>query len=264
MGSMRAFFFRFALFFIAGLILLLIGIGIFSPVLNVREIHVSRSDMRLDSVLIQQALKPLFGRRMPFLSVEEIPKLLTTELPDAHRSAVPDLLTVTIRKDYPSSLQISLTLRPLAYRLSIESPDQKKPGVVAAGSGADFLTKDGLYVTYTALEAGSGTLLPQIHIVDLGVKPDPWKPLLTTEFLQNMKTTEDALQSQFGQLIRNRTVFLRAREYHLQTQTAELWFDLKSPIEEQLARYRLFLQSVPPGSAKQYVDLRIPDKLIYK
>jgi hypothetical protein len=96
------------------------------------------------------------------------------------------------------------------------------------------------------------------------VKPDPWKPLLTTEFLQNMKTTEDALQSQFGQLIRNRTVFLRAREYHLQTQTAELWFDLKSPIEEQLARYRLFLQSVPPGSAKQYVDLRIPDKLIYK
>jgi|CXWL01.1.fsa_nt_gi hypothetical protein len=262
--SLRAFFLRFAAIFIAGLILLIIGIAIFSPVLDVRQIRVARTDVRLDTVLIQQALKPLFGRRMPFLSVEEIPPMLTAELPDVHRSAVPDLSTVTILKDYPSSLQIRIMLRPLAYRLSIETLDQKKPTVPQAGSGSDFLTADGLYVVYAKSVSGSGDLLPLVRLVDWSVKPDPWKPLLASDVLLSMKKTEEALTSQFGQKIRSRIVYLRAREYHLQTQTLALWFDLRSPIVDQLERYDIFLRTVPPGTAKEYVDLRIANKLVYK
>ena len=262
--ALRAFFLRFALLFVCGLLLLIVGIGLFSSVLNVREIRVARSDPRLDTVLIQQALKPLFGRRMPILSVEDIPPMLSTELPSLHRSAVPDLSTVTIRKDYPSALQIKITLRPLAYRLSIETADQKKPVIPQAGSGADFLTADGLYVVYTSATSGSGASLPQLHIVDWSIKPDPWKPLLATDFLRAMKKTEELLQSQFGQTITKRTIFLRGREYHLQTRTLSLWFDLRSPISDQLQRYALFLKTVPPGGAKEYVDLRIAHKLVYK
>ncbi len=263
--SMRAFFLHFALIFVAIILLLLLGIGIFSPILNVREIHVARSDGRLDSVLIQQALEPLFGRRMPFVSVEDLPALLMADLPDQHRPAVPDLSTVTISKNYPSSLEVRLTLRPIAYRLSIDTPDQKAPTSVPAGSGSDFMTKDGLYVRYTLHQSsGSSATLPQIHIVDWSVKPSPWKPLLTADFLETMKKAEAELQTQYGQTIKSRTVYVRAREYHLQTQTLSLWFDLKSPLEEQLARYHLFLQTVPPGTAKQYVDLRITGKVIYK
>ncbi len=265
MAALRPFFFRIAAVFI-GLILILIAcLAIFSPILDIRELHVARSDARLDSELIQNALRPLFGRRLPLLSVEEIPPLLTAELPDVHRSAVPDLATVTIRKDYPSSLQIRITLRPLAYRLSIETIGQAQANPPpAAGSGADFLTKDGLFVSYTTAQAGSGSALPQLRIVDWGVKPDPWKPLVDTEILSAMQKTEAALAADFTQTIRSRTIYLRAREYHLQTQTLALWFDLKNPLEDQLARYRLFLDTVPAGTAKQYVDLRITGKLIYR
>lgn len=265
MNALRPFFFRIAVGGVCTLLVLLLGIGIFSPILNVKEIHVARSDGRLDSALIQEALKPLFGRRMPFLSVEDIPALLTTDLPAAGRSAVPDLSTVTIRKDYPSSLQVRLTLRPIGYRLSIETPDQKSTNpVVPLGSGSDFLTKDGLYVSYTLSQSRSGAVLPLLRIVDWGVKPSPWKPLLTSEFLDTMKKTEEALQTQFNQTIKSRTIYLRAREYHLQTATTALWFDMRTPSDEQLARYKLFLETVPAGTAKQYVDLRIANKIIYK
>ncbi len=262
--ALRPFFFRITVGVVIALFLLLLGIGIFSSVLNVQEIHVSRSDSRLDTVLIQQALKPLFGRRMPLLSVDEIPAMLTTDLQGLHRSAVPDLLSVTIRKDYPSSLQIRLMLKPLAYRLSIETLGQKQATTVPAGSGADFLTKDGLYVSYTAAQAGSGVLLPKLRIVDWGVKPDAWKPLIPTDFLLAMQKTEEVLKTQFGQTVRSRTIFLRAREYHLQMPNIELWLDFKAPLEDQLERYQLFLKTVPPGTAKQYVDLRITGKIIYK
>lgn len=265
MNTLRPFFFRIAVGFVCTLLVVLVCIGLFSPVLNVKEIHVARSDGRLDATLIQEALKPLFGRRMPFLSVEDIPTLLTTELPSAHRSAVPDLSTVTIRKDYPSSLQVSLTLRPIGYRLSIETPDQKNPNpTLPVGSGSDFLTKDGLYVSYTLSQSRSGAVLPLLRIVDWGVKPSPWKPLLTTAFLDTMKKTEEELQTQFNQTIKSRTIFLRAREYHLQTATIALWFDSRTTPDEQLARYKLFLETVPAGTAKQYVDLRIANKIIYK
>ncbi|UPA22711.1 hypothetical protein K8942_00660 [Candidatus Peribacteria bacterium] len=250
---------------VVAVLILIVCLALFSPILDVREIVVARSDPRLNSVLIQDAIRPLFGRRLPLLSVEEIPSLLTTELPDMHRSAVPDLATVTIRKDYPSSLQIRLTLRPLAYRLSIETTGQTTaPVTPSAASGSDFLTKDGLYVSYTAAQAGSGTMLPQLTIVDWGVKPDPWKPLVGADVLSAMQKTEAALATDFTQTVRSRTVYLRAREYHLQTESLMLWFDMKSPIEEQLARYRLFLDTVPAGTAKQYVDLRITGKLIYR
>lgn len=264
-AKLRPFLTRIIAACVAAVLVLIVCLALFSSILDVREITVARSDARLNSVLIQEAIRPLFGRRLPLLSVEEIPSLLVTELPDAHRSAVPDLSSVTIHKIYPSSLQIRITLRPLAYRLSIETVGQTPPPAApSAGSGADFLTEDGLYVSYPPAVAGSGNLLPQLRIVDWGVKPDPWKPLVGTDILAAMEKTEAALAEDFEQTIRSRTIYLRAREYHLQTQSLTLWFDMKSPLEEQLDRYRLFVSTVPAGTAKQYVDLRIAGKLIYR
>lgn len=255
---------RFAAALVVAGILLLIGIAMFSPVLNVTQIRVARADPRLDNELIQDALRPLFGQRLPLIEVKTIPPLLTTPLADAGRAAVPDLASVTITKDYPSTLQIKITLRPVAYRLLIQSPDQKAPAPLKEGSGADFLTQDGTYVVYMPTQVPGGGALPQLTIVDWGVRPEPWKRLLTSDFLKAISDTKAQLKTQFNIDTTITAVYIRAREYHLQTRNYSLWFDLKSPIADQLRRYSIFLASAPPGSAKQYVDLRVPGKVVYK
>jgi hypothetical protein len=59
-------------------------------------------------------------------------------------------------------------------------------------------------------------------------------------------------------------VYLRSREFHLQTAKYSLWFDMRSPLAQQIDRYRLFLQSAGAGAAKVYVDLRLQDRIVYR
>lgn len=261
---MRGFLVQLGVALLVGVTLLIIGLALFSPILAVREIHVARTDLRLDTELIQQSLRPLFGERLPFLSVDSIPPILTSGLPDRHRSAVPDLTSVTITKVYPSTLQFRLQLKPIAYRLSIESPDQKTATAPVAASGSDFLTDDGMYVVYTNLQTGSGAKLPLMHIVDWSVRPDPWKALVSTDLLTAMHDAGRILATDFHQPVLSRTIFLRAREVHLKLPAYELWFDLQSPIADQLNRYRVFLAVTPPGAATEYVDLRMSGKVVYR
>jgi len=39
---------------------------------------------------------------------------------------------------------------------------------------------------------------------------------------------------------------------------------MESPLEDQLERYRLFLQAVGKDVAKEYVDLRLRERVVYK
>ena len=228
------------------------------------DVRIVRSDMRLDGQLMQQAMRPLFGRHLMLLSAQEVPPLLREEIPGLKRSAVPDLATVEIHKVYPSTLQVQVTLKPIAFRLLVKQPDGPKGPAPAAASGADFLTQDGQYVVYLPSRVASGASLPLLNIVDWGVRPQAWTQLLSPEFLKSMNDAQHELSAQFGQNIVSRSVYLRAREFHLQTQTYALWFDLQSPISDQLNRYRTFLQTAGPGAAKLYVDLRLADKVVYQ
>jgi hypothetical protein len=59
-------------------------------------------------------------------------------------------------------------------------------------------------------------------------------------------------------------VYLRAREFHLDTPKLSFWFDLRSPLEEQLQRLRTFLTVVKFPEVKNYIDLRLIGKVVYK
>jgi hypothetical protein len=61
-----------------------------------------------------------------------------------------------------------------------------------------------------------------------------------------------------------RTLFLRAQEYHLQTREWTLWFDMRSSIEDHLQRYRIFLREIPHEEVREYIDLRLKDRVVYK
>lgn len=241
---------------LAGLILvgaMLFGFLLFSPIVQVREIQVTRESPRLDIEDVQQALAPMFGRHLFFLSSFEVAGLL--------REDFPDISTISVSKTYPSTLHVQIELNPLVARLHILEPDEEQ-ALAFTGSTVDFLTEKGIYIATTA--AQDPATLPEITIVDWGVRPDPKTQLLDPSLLQRMNAAEITLLRQFGQEVTERRVFLRAQEFHLRIGGIELWFDTKSPLEDQLNRYRIFLRETGLGEVRQYIDLRISDRVIYQ
>lgn len=242
------------------------GLLLFSPLVEVRQIHIQRSQARLDLEHVQKILAPLFGRHLLFLSSHEILALLRPE--------IPDLQDMSIRKQYPSDLSVRITLRPIVAALTIEEPVGSAPAsspTIAKGSGSvttlpdsayDYLTDNGIYVVSPV--AVSGAALPTFRIVDWAVRPVPGTSLIGPELMNRMQDAEKILVADFSAQIRSRTVFLRAREFHINTGKIALWFDTRSPLPEQLTRYRTFLKTVPAGEAKQYVDLRLAGKIVYR
>jgi hypothetical protein len=262
-GSLRAIIMQFAVLIVSGLLLLGVGLALFSSILHIRQIRINRNDPRIDTEQIQRTLAPLFGQHLFFTSTQDVVSLL--------KNAVPDMEQAEVAKEYPSTLRLRITLDPIIAALTIENPVQPAAGSGAtAGSGqlipegADYLTSKGLYVVYQQSQVQTGSGLTVLTVVDWGVRPEPWKQLIDPPFVEMMRIAEEQLRTQFALPVRSRIVYIRAREFHLKTPTHSLWFDLRSPVDEQIQRYRMFLQSVGTASAKEYVDLRLKEKIVYK
>lgn len=269
---------RWIIVVIIGMSILVLGFLLFSPYLTVREIRITRSDPRLDLERVQLSLAPLFGRHIVFLAARDASNLL--------EEVVPDMQEMELDKDYPGTLRVRIALEPIIARLEIDGLQTGSGGAsvsvdgdtsFANGRGGAMQTATGSTTTFESVHhylTGNGAYaalplpypgsLPLIHIVDWGARPVPGRELIPPEFMQRMRETEAALLDQFSQEARSRTVFLRAREFHLKLQSYTLWFDLQSPLADHLERYRTFLRSVPQGEAKQYVDLRISGRVIYR
>ena len=228
------------------------GFLLFSPAIEVREITVSRLSPRLDIEEVQDALAPMFGRHLFFLSSFEIAGLL--------RDQIPDIDEISIGKTYPGILHVRIALHPLVARLNIEEPDSE--GSTGTGSNIDFLTSQGIYMATTS--ARDTETLPWFSIVDWGVRPDPGMLLIQPTFLERMKAAELTLLRQFGHEVSRRTIYLRAQEFHLLIEGKELWFDLRNPLEEQMERYRTFLKEIGFESARHYIDLRVSDRVLHQ
>lgn len=239
---------------IAVISLVLIGItgffavALFSPLMRVGEVRVIRTDTRLDIEQVQSLLSPLFGKHLLLLSGYDVRTLL--------EEGMPDLQSVEANKDYPSTLVVRITLDPLIARLKIAGGDDAVPQ-----GGVDYLTSEGVYVSSGR---ASGESLPSIVLVDWGARAVPGEMLLTPGFLLRMAAAERNLSEQFGQETIERTVYQRAQEFHLKTAQWTLWFDMRSSLDEQVGRYRIFLREVPAEDVREYVDLRLKDRVVYR
>ncbi len=247
---------RWILLVIVGSALLLIGLVLFSPIVQVREIRVTRDSVRVDSDRVQRALVPIFGRHLLFLSATEVTELV--------RAAVPDLTDVQMDKQYPSRIVVKITMEPLTARLQIDAPEGDAAPATATGASvtaADFLTVGGRYVTHPT--PGNAGDLPLIRIVDWGVRPEPGTLLITPELLAALYASVEAVEL-LKIPVTDRVVYVRAREFHLGTDRFSLWFDLQSPVLEQVARLKLFLEKIPAKEVTLYVDLRLSDRIVYR
>ncbi len=229
--------------------------------MDVREIQIRRADPRIDAEQIRNALDPFFGQHLLLLAPEQIRH--------AVEAAVPDVREVSVTKQYPSTLVLAVTPDPVVARLLIENPGAAVGTGAVAGSGAlsgavDYLTDEGVYMAYLPGQVRTGTGLLDLHVVDWAVRPESGRPLVQSGLLLAMQRAEEVLEGEFGLAVENRSIFLRAREFHIRVPGHSLWFDLRSPLDEQFERYRVFLQHVGVAAVKEYVDLRIRNMLVYK
>ncbi len=256
---------RFVKFAVIGIIVLFVCIFLFSPIMQVRDIRVVRTEGRVDLRTVLEALSPLYGRHLLFLSTRDVTARV--------REVVPDAVNVSVSKQYFSQISVTITLAPLVARVRIapstDAVAAAGSGSVVGGSGAvrgtsqeEYLTENGLLVGAT--RPPDATPLPTIRIVDWSVRPVPGTVILPPEFYDRMRRTENALTLEFGQQIRLRTVYLHAREFHLDTPTVSYWFDIRSPLEAQLQRLRTFLKTVKLTDVKSYIDLRLAGRVVYK
>tara|TARA_Y100000310_G_C20551172_1_gene748157 strand:+ start:197 stop:955 length:759 start_codon:yes stop_codon:yes gene_type:complete len=243
---------RWALITAVGLLVLLVFLLLFSPLLFLEEIKIRRLSPRLDIEQVQQVLSPLFGQHLLFLTKGDVKQLL--------KENVNDIDSIEMQKDYPSQLIVTIRLDPLVARLQIIDPDAEEDEVFT-GSGIDFLTAKGVYITAINSQEGEG--LDTVHLVDWGVRPSPGTELIPPETLTRLRQTQQALTEQFGLSVEKQTIYLRAQEYHMLTDGTELWFDMKSSLEQHLQRYRIFLQSVSQSNVHRYIDLRLTDRIVY-
>lgn len=246
---------RWSLVTSASLVLLAIGILVFSPLGRIEEIRVTRTDPRLDIEEVQHALSPLFGRSLVAVSGRTVRQMLEEK--------VLDVQSVAVSKHYPSQLQVRVELAALAARVRVLAPEEEKSPSGSSGGVLGYVTDRGTYVTAPPGFPG-GETMPLLYLVDWGVRPQPGSPILSREFLERMEQTAQTLQTQFGMPVKRRTVYVRAQEFHLGLGTVSLWFDTRSPMEDQLLRLRIFLRSIGLPTAKEYVDLRLADRVIYR
>lgn len=270
---------RYLKFLAVGAAILVASLLLFSPLLRVREIRVVRTEGRVDLASVLEALAPLYDRHMLLVSVHDVTSRV--------RAVVPDARTVSVTKSYPARLSVRIALAPLVARVRIQTSPQSPPGSPpaaasagpSAGSGArvatrtgsgsaasvaqqEFLTDDGLLVT--APHGPASEALPTIRVVDWSARPAPGRALLSPEFFDRLRRAEQALTLEFGQQIVLRTVYLRAREFHLDGPVVSFWFDTRSTLESQLQRLRIFLRAVKITDIRSYVDLRLTGRVVYK
>lgn len=249
---------RWSLVAVGALLLFLVGMLLFSPMLHVREIRVVRRDLRTDVERVKSSLAPLFGRHLLFLNPLDVRVLL--------KEKIMDIDDVAVFKQYPSTLAVELSLDPLAARLHFGEVQQRDQ-MEATGTvlPLDFLTSEGMYVRYHhAPDQAAYRDLPLIYLTDWGIRPAIGNHLIDPALLERIGEASDLLSQQFGYEIRKRTIFLRSREFHILLDNFSLWFDMRNSVDAHLRRYKIFLNAVPLDRVREYVDLRLSGKVVYR
>src|SRR3989344_5270118 len=235
----------------------LLILSLFSPLFEVKSIRVRRQDARVDIEEIQKLLTPFFGRHLVFLAPRTIETLI--------RESYPEIASLQVQKHFPHELQVTLFMDPIDANVLVSSPEETEHTASATGSGAlsQYITSRGIFLEYPTplTEAAETKGRLQLRIVDWAVKPSHRQRLLSEPLLHAMQNAEKILRESFGHTVSSITLYARAQEFHVQTERLTLWFDLASPLVQQIDRYREFLRSLPLDSATEYIDLRLHDRV---
>ena len=194
----------------------------------------------------------------------------------------PEVSSVKVRRNFPSELQVALFMDPIVANVTMGDPgDTERDYLSATPSSEDseenspapaekqelyrYVTEKGIYLEYPfPLQPKENEERLTLHIVDWATKPVHRRVLFPPEVYRQIKSTKRILEESFGHTVPFITLYLRAKEFHVQTERVVLWFDLANPITAQIDRYRIFLRNFIPQDAEEYVDLRLHDRVVYR
>lgn len=243
----------------------IVGVLLFAPFFDVRTIRVRRQDPRINPDLVQHVLAPLFSERLVLVSRARVVALL--------QAALPDIQDVTIAKEYPSTLIVTITLDPVVAKARIVDDDTSIAASVSedamlstATGGVEtaytYLTEDGIFVSSPI--SLSTAPLETIDLADWALRPQDGTLVIDPAVLDVIMTARDTLRRDFGLESKRIVYYLRSKEFHIQTQRATLWFDLRSDLGVHFERFRTFLKTVSFDDVREYIDLRIADRVVYR
>ena len=263
---------------IASLVVALVGclvlFFLFSPVFSVTSIKVNRQDRRVDIEEIQQLLSPLFGKHMLFVS--------PIALEHTVREAYPEVSSVAVEKRFPHDLHVTILMDSVAAPVFIGDPEQTEadarplltppeegelPEIREEDALHHYITAGGIYLEYPfvlPIPGDTELVLPLLYLVDWAVKPAHRQELLEPELVRDLGRARDILQDSFGHSVHFITIYVRAREFHIETERIVLWFDFATPLTQQIERYREFLRTIPLEDVEEYIDLRLHDRVVYR
>lgn len=236
---------------VLGFILFFLYLITFSNYFLLKEITISSADKSDFETLQEQLNKKVsnqLGKNLFFLDLTEIEAQI--------RESYPEIEEVTLEKNYPSTVEITLTTYPLVANVINESSNLKKSLIINQ-------------IGYAVKEDQKSTALPYIRIKS----DEPINPKNTIIEAKKLKYILDTIiyfQDKFGMKIQEVEYKKTAREIHLLTEkNFYIWLDIQVPFENQLKKLKKALVKLDIYNENlEYIDLRIAgnngDKIIYK
>lgn len=222
----------------------------FSPYFNVSQVVMAERDIAQEDLggQIQAKLESQIGKNLFTLD--------TDKLESQSRKIFPELETIEIKKNYPSTLEISFNQYPLVANVVHESSAIKKNYIVNS-------------VGYIMKEDFENPNLPYIYMRS-DEPANPESQLIEANKLVYILESVIYFEDKFGMGIKSVEYLAIPREIHLLTaRDFEIWLDVQMTPEDQLKKLKKAVVKLDIYNENlDYIDLRIAgangDKIIYK
>lgn len=241
------------------------GIFFFSGFFSIQEIALTRQDLRVNVEAISTVLQGIRGRNILLLSKAQ----LTTAL----QKRFPEIETVTIEKIYPNTLQIFVSTFPIVAQWQFLVSEKSEDITISEVAGDEFLEEIMVFIDSQGRvsEVQEGENKPEF-LFEETVEPFDFPEIhfgyevLSGARLADIFAAKELLEKKINASIQKATYFRQAQEIHFQTETGTFfWLDFFTAFAEQLEKIDIALGELPLFEKElEYVDLRIPGRLLYK
>lgn len=249
---------------LGGVVFIVFGsIFFFSNLFVIRQVELTRRDFRVDVVGISRVIESFQGSNIFLVSERNVREEIQT--------LFPEVSAVELDKDYPDTIRVIVETFPIAARwnfelLPEEIPEPQDEDAEVVTEREVFLNTVGKMSVVGAEEDTSQHLLIREKVPVLPAPTLTSAQVVSAAMLDEILTAKNRLEETVPFPISSVEFFRDAREVHFIAENGPtFWLDFFAPLEEQIRKIELARQEVNVFETDlEYLDLRIPGKLIYK